>query len=50
MCGLPGHTYNEPSFVLCKTGCDRGVSVSIMLKVIYDKINGDPLLYTNMRL
>jgi hypothetical protein len=25
MCGLPGHTYDESSFVLCKTGRDRGV-------------------------
>jgi hypothetical protein len=22
MCGLPGHTYDELGFVLCKTGCD----------------------------
>jgi hypothetical protein len=28
--------------------CDFGVSVNIMPKVIYDKILGDPLLYTNM--
>ena len=30
--------------------CDVGASVNIMPKVIYDKINGDTLLYTNMRL
>ena len=30
--------------------CDFGASVNIMPKVIYDKINGDTLLYTNMRL
>ena len=29
---------------------DFGASVNIMPKVIYDKINGDPLLYTNIRL
>ena len=29
---------------------DFGASVNIMPKVIYDKINGDTLLYTNMRL
>ena len=30
--------------------CDFGASVNIMPKVIYEKILGDPLLYTNMRL
>jgi hypothetical protein len=30
--------------------CDFGASVNIMPKVIYDKILGDPLLYTNMHL
>ena len=30
--------------------CDFGASVNIMTKVIYDKINGDTLLYTNMHL
>jgi hypothetical protein len=30
--------------------CDFRASVNIMPKVIYDKILGDPLLYTNMRL
>ena len=29
---------------------DFGASVNIMRKVIYEKILGDPLLYTNMRL
>ena len=29
---------------------DFGASVNIMPKVIYDQINGDTLLYTNMRL
>jgi hypothetical protein len=29
---------------------DFGASVNIIPKVIYDKIRGDPLLYTNMRL
>jgi len=33
-----------------ETVCDFGASVNIMPKVIYDKINGDTLLYTNMRL
>jgi hypothetical protein len=28
--------------------CDFGTSVNIMPKVIYEKILGDPLLYTNM--
>ena len=28
--------------------CDFGASVNIMPKVIYDKINRDTLLYTNM--
>ena len=30
--------------------CDFEASVNIMPKVIYEKIHGDPLLYTNMRL
>ena len=30
--------------------CDFRASVNIMPKVIYDQINGDTLLYTNMRL
>ena len=30
--------------------CDFRASVNIMPKVIYDKINGDTLLYTNMHL
>jgi hypothetical protein len=30
--------------------CDFRASVNIMPKVIYDKINGDTLLYTNMNL
>jgi hypothetical protein len=30
--------------------CDFIASVNIMLKAIYDKILGDPLLYTNIRL
>jgi hypothetical protein len=30
--------------------CDFGASVNIIPKVIYDKILGDPLLYTNMHL
>jgi hypothetical protein len=30
--------------------CNFGASVNIMHKVIYDKILGDPLLYTNMHL
>jgi hypothetical protein len=30
--------------------CDFGASVNIMTKVIYDKILGDPLLYTNIHL
>ena len=30
--------------------CDFGACVNIMPKVIYEKIQGDPLLYTNMRL
>jgi hypothetical protein len=30
--------------------CDFGANVNIMPKVIYEKILGDPLLYTNMRL
>ena len=30
--------------------CDFGASVNIMPKVIYEKINGDTMLYTNMRL
>ena len=29
---------------------DFGASVNIMPKVIYDQINGDTLLYTNMHL
>jgi hypothetical protein len=31
-----------------KAICDFGASVNILPKVIYDKILGDPLLYTNM--
>ena len=30
--------------------CDFRASVNIMPKVIYDQINGDTLLYTNMHL
>jgi hypothetical protein len=30
--------------------CDFDASVNIMSKVIYDKINGNTLLYTNMHL
>ena len=30
--------------------CDFGASVNIMPMIIYDKINGDTLLYINMRL
>ena len=30
--------------------CDFGASVNIMPKVIYNKINGDTLLYTNLHL
>jgi hypothetical protein len=30
--------------------CDFGASVNIMLKVIYEKIHGDSLLYTTMYL
>ena len=30
--------------------CDFGASVNIMPKVIYEKILGDPLFYTNMHL
>ena len=30
--------------------CDFGASVNIMPKVIYNQINGDTLLYTNMYL
>jgi hypothetical protein len=30
--------------------CDFGASVNVMPKVIYEKILGDPLLYTNMHL
>ena len=30
--------------------CDFGASVNIMPKIIYDQINGDTLLYTNMHL
>jgi hypothetical protein len=33
-----------------KAVCDFRPSVNIMPKVIYDKINGDTLLYKNMRL
>ena len=33
-----------------KTFCDIGLGVNIMPKVVYDKINGDTLLYINMRL
>ena len=33
-----------------ETICNFGASVNIMPKVIYDQINGDTLLYTNMSL
>jgi hypothetical protein len=43
-----------PIFIGChvfsEAICDFGASVNIMPKVIYEKILGDPLLYTNMRL
>jgi hypothetical protein len=49
--GDPGHPvipiwigpHHFPKFV-----CDLGTSVNIMPKVIYEKINGGPLLYTTM--
>jgi hypothetical protein len=37
-------------YIFQKAVCDFGASVNIMQKVIYDKINGDTLLYTNMHL
>jgi hypothetical protein len=43
-----------PIFIGChifqEAICDFGASVNIMPKVIYDKILGDPLLYTNIHL
>ena len=36
--------------ILQEVVCDFRASVNIMLKVIYDKINGDTLLYTNVHL
>ena len=36
--------------IFCEAVCDFEASVNIMPKVIYEKILGDPLLYTNMRL
>ena len=38
------------SHIFQETVCDFGASVNIMPMVIYDKINGDTLLYTNMHL
>ena len=40
---IGSHVFQEPVY-------DFRVSVNIMPKVIYDKINGDTLLYINMRL
>jgi hypothetical protein len=37
------HIFQEPV-------CNFGASVNIISKVIYDKINGDTLLHTNIRL
>jgi hypothetical protein len=37
-------------YIFQEAVCDFGTSVNIMPKVIYDKINGDTLLYTNIRL
>ena len=33
-----------------KVVCDFGASANIMPNIIYDQINGNTLLYTNMRL
>jgi hypothetical protein len=38
---IGAHTFDEAV-------CDLGASVNIMPKVIYEKIHGQPLLYTNM--
>jgi hypothetical protein len=38
---IGAHTFNEAV-------CDLGASVNIMPKVIYEKIHGQPLLYTTM--
>jgi len=34
--------------VFQEAACDFGASVNIMPNIIYEKIHGDPLLYTNM--
>jgi hypothetical protein len=51
--GDPGRSV-IPIFIGChvflEAICDFDASVNIMLKVIYEKILGDPLLYTNIRL
>jgi hypothetical protein len=36
MCGLPGHTYDEPSFVLCKTGCDKDMKTPSFLRDLFE--------------
>jgi hypothetical protein len=51
--GVPGRLVIpiaiEPH-IFQKAICDFRASVNIMPKIIYDKILGDPLLYTNMQL
>ena len=37
-------------YIFQEAVCDFRASVNIMLKVIYEKILGDPLLYTNIHL
>jgi hypothetical protein len=41
MCGLPGHTYDEPSFILCKTGCD----ILLIVEVFIHNTSSIPVLF-----
>jgi hypothetical protein len=46
--GRPVITITIGAYTFKNALCDFGSSVNIMLKVIYKKINGSPLLYTTM--
>jgi hypothetical protein len=48
--GIPVIPISIGCHVFPEAICDFGTSVNIMPKVIYEKILGDPLLYTNMHL
>ena len=48
--GRPAIPISIGCHIFLEAICDFGASVNIMAKVIYEKILGDPLLYTNIHL